>query len=497
MDPAVMLLESLSNAPLSPIKDSPEVPNAPSDAACRSPITAIRHNTHLKAFEKKRAIAEFVINDFKARGRLIRTNSHDVYFFNKITKCLENMNDLEFRAALHNRFGLNRTEVEARFVEEELLTQTLCHGDRTSVHRLAYWNPSTHKLYVSMNNGTMLVLNGHNIEQKANGTDGVLFLVDRRAEPIQPDLAAHNQYFDELFTDLSLMVSAEEVQRMLALLKVWFFSMFFLELLPVRPIPILIGPQGSGKTTLGRRMGSVFYGHHFQVGAFRSDQTGEQDFLAAVCAKRFVVFDNADARIRWLPDHLARLATGAEIERRKLYTTNTLETFSPECFMVITSRDPRWNRDDVAARLLPIQMEKISTGKVPEAELQRRISASRLCAATTNAERGRGPLWFGCRASNGREPGTGRGAEEFSARRRRDSRWCCPGSPLRSRPSKQKCEASQAGVAFSPALPRRIRAVPFYVPTHDGASVSYRAVRSSAPSRLSLSYRKGRVTRAL
>jgi len=318
-----------------------------------------------------------VIEDLKERGRLIRTENREVYYFDNTTKCLVEIHDQELQATLHNRFGLNATEAETHFMEQELLTHILCHGEKTTIHRLAYWNPNTHKLYVSMNNGTMFVLDGHDRKQHDNGTDGVLFLIDRRTEPIDPVFSDDRKHFHALFNDLSIVGSDEEKEQMVALLQVWFFTMFFLEALPVRPIPTLIGPQGSGKTTLGRRIGCVIYGSDFQVGAFRSDQTGEQDFLAAICAKRFVVFDNADARIRWLPDHLARLATGAEIERRKLYTTNTLETFRPECFLIITSRDPQWKRDDVTARLLPIAMGKISTGKVPEAELQRRISRNR------------------------------------------------------------------------------------------------------------------------
>jgi hypothetical protein len=343
----------------------------------RTTITNIRHDKDLKAFEKKRAIATLVIEDLKARGRLIRTENREVYYFDDTTKALVEIHDQDFQATLHNRFGLNATETETRFMEEELLTHALCHGEQTSIHRLAYWNPNSHKLYVSMNNGTMFVLDGHDTKQQDNGTDGVLFLIDRRTEPIDPVFSDDRTHFNALFNDLSIVGTEDEKEQMVALLQVWFFTLFFLEALPVRPIPTLIGPTGSGKTTLGRRIGCVIYGSDFQVGAFRSDQTGEQDFLAAICAKRFVVFDNADARIRWLPDHLARLATGAEIERRKLYTTNTLETFRPECFLIITSRDPQWKRDDVATRLLPISMGKINKGKVPEAELQRRISRNR------------------------------------------------------------------------------------------------------------------------
>jgi hypothetical protein len=44
---------------------------------------------------------------------------------------------------------------------------------------------------------------------------------------------------------------------------------------------------------------------------------------------------------------------------------------------MLTSRDPRWKRDDVAKRLLPIRLEMIEDAKVPEARLQQSICDQR------------------------------------------------------------------------------------------------------------------------
>jgi hypothetical protein len=46
---------------------------------------------------------------------------------------------------------------------------------------------------------------------------------------------------------------------------------------------------------------------------------------------------------------------------------------------MLTSRDPRWKRDDVAARLLPIRMQTIIGTKATEAQLQRDILERRNC----------------------------------------------------------------------------------------------------------------------
>jgi hypothetical protein len=350
---------------------------AAKETSLRFEVNNIRVDQKLKAFERKRAVAELVLRDVEKRGRLLRTQDNDLFFFEHDTKTLWPLAGEEFRSSIYARFGLNPTEDETRFVEREINTQAMTAGHRTDVQRFSHWNPSTKLLYVSLNNGDMLRLDGDTIETIENGRDGVLFLVDRRADPIAPVYTGNRESFNRLFDGLSLAGNDKQTSNMLALLQVWFLAVFFLHALPVRPIVALVGEQGSGKTTLGRRLGLALYGAGFDVSSFRSDAAGEQDFLAAVTSRRFAVFDNADSRIAWLPDHLAKLATGSEIQRRKLYTTNDCVSYKPDCFLILTSRDPKWKRDDVAKRILPIRMDTIEKAKVPEWRLQQTIIEQR------------------------------------------------------------------------------------------------------------------------
>ena len=78
----------------------------------------------------------------------------------------------------------------------------------------------------------------------------------------------------------------------------------------------------------------------------------EDAFVAAITNNYIVIFDNVDGKMAWVNDRLATAASGSLILRRRLYTTNEVAIYQPKCFIGLTSRDPRFKRDDVADRLV-------------------------------------------------------------------------------------------------------------------------------------------------
>jgi hypothetical protein len=108
-------------------------------------------------------------------------------------------------------------------------------------------------------------------------------------------------------------------------------------------------------------------------------QRGEEAFIAAVTASRVVAFDNADAKIPWLEDHLARVSTGSDIVRRQLYTTNDLVTYRPAVFVALTARTPKFRREDVAERMLILPVEELAS-KRPEGAILEEVQSARSAA---------------------------------------------------------------------------------------------------------------------
>lgn len=331
----------------------------------------------LKPFEKKRDIADHAVRDLRNRGRLIRTADDELLYFDTTTKMLERLNGDDFLAALCDRLGLNQTEEETRFVHSEIITQARIRGERAAVYQFAHWDKNKHILYVWAGNGSVYMCDGTTITKSDNGTDGVLFKEDSLFEPVAPELDCSEDAFHAAFRFLSIE-DLSQPGSALAVLKTWVLSTFFLELLPVRPILTIFGEQNSGKSSTARFLGLLLFGKRFEVGGFRLDKSGESDFLAAITNQRLIIYDNADSPASWLGDHLARAATGAVIQRRKYHTTNDLVSYRPNCFLVLTSRDPRWNRDDVAKRLLPIRLRSLTQdGNMTEGTLQDSVLRAR------------------------------------------------------------------------------------------------------------------------
>jgi hypothetical protein len=149
---------------------------------------------------------------------------------------------------------------------------------------------------------------------------------------------------------------------------------FFPAVRRTRIIPAFLGPQGSGKTSAERMVGTLFCGPGFEVTGLSRNR--EDGFVAAVSNRVVVALDNADSRIPWLEDALATYATGHRYRLRQLYTTNEEVSYSPRAILLLSSRDPHFKRPDVAERLLPFYFKR-PQAYVPESVLFNELTKRR------------------------------------------------------------------------------------------------------------------------
>jgi hypothetical protein len=85
----------------------------------------------------------------------------------------------EMRLHLAN-YGLNSTETIQHYVTEALWIEAWANGTKTEIHRFCYYNQATFTLYLSNQSLHIYRVTPETVELVDNGTDGVLFLFNRK-----------------------------------------------------------------------------------------------------------------------------------------------------------------------------------------------------------------------------------------------------------------------------------------------------------------------------
>jgi hypothetical protein len=329
----------------------------------------------LPGFDKKRAVADLIHQHLLARGALYRTTDGRLFFFSQGECRLYDLQEQPFTRWLVEASGLSTTETVLNFALDKLTAHVTRQGTLVEVHTLSQYDVQSKVLTVSTGGDGVWRREPHG-EWCAgkNGADGMLFVTDPDATPWEPDFAFTGS-LDWLFQQINFCAVPLVVADQQLLFNVWLLHQFFPALRRTRVIPAWLGPQGSGKSTTCRLIGRFLVGEAFEVTGLRKDK--EDAFVAALTHRVVHAIDNADTRVSWLEDALARYATGEVFRLRKLYTTNTEVSYRPQAILMLTSRDPHFQRVDVAQRLLPLYLQELGTFQDEPsmfAELSRRRS---------------------------------------------------------------------------------------------------------------------------
>jgi hypothetical protein len=326
-------------------------------ANLRSAITCFMLDKENKDFIKRRQVADLIRQRFEQGAFFCRTKDDRLFYFSKNERRLYDLEGSAFEYLTSDITGLGKTESVYGFTLHSLKTAA-ARTKALDVHTTAHFDPATGFLAVSDAATGVWIRERHGEWRYThNGDNGLLFLTEPDAEPFDPDFGADGLqlgwFLDQFLLARHDPLSAED-QRTLLLVNL--LHGFFPALRRTRPIPGFLGPQGSGKTSGVKLQGRLIVGPRFEVTGLRREK--EDAFIAALCNRVIVGFDNADTRVPWLEDALAVYATGQRYRLRRLYTTNDEVSYDPRAAILITSRDPHFNRPDVSERLLPFYFER-------------------------------------------------------------------------------------------------------------------------------------------
>ena len=345
------------------------------EADLQREIRSVALDDETPIFDKRRRVARLIEDRFCQLGRFLRTADGRAFFFHGEERRLYDMEQLPFQRFVTAVTGLSATENFLKFTLDILQAKTSREAPPVEVHTFSFFNPVTGLLAVSDGDGGIWVRErGSKWQLTRNGEYDLLFLTEPEATAWVPEFGQDGRALEwhlNRFSFADVPLSFDDCR---VVLHVWLYQQFFPPLRRTRVIPCFLGPQGSGKTTAERLIGRLLLGPNFDVTGLQRDR--QDAFVAAVTNRVVLGLDNADSKIPWLPDTLALYATGQRYRLRKLYTTNDEVCYSPRAILMISSRDPRFNRPDVTERLLPLYFERPEAYQTEE-EIFRELESRR------------------------------------------------------------------------------------------------------------------------
>jgi hypothetical protein len=318
-------------------------------------------------------IAEIVGKDLLARGEFFHPaggkNFRSSLYFARATKTLETVQSDPFKQTVSDRFGLNRASPAWKPAWAHV--ENLSIGpDSTPTDPEAFWASRPGAVYLSNGPGAIVRIQANGIDLCDNGTDGVLFPRGKTLAPWTPTAPIDPFETCSLFQGVSTTAGHGPL-----LAKLWALS---LPTCPQNKPPIVMaGPIGSGKTRFIVGLMQL-YGIDPAGRVLAVDDDRESDFWPVLEAGGLLIADNADTKVRWLPDALAQASTGLGRTQRKLYTDAELVAHRARSWVALTTARPEAFAGDpgLADRLLIVRMER-RRGETRDADLSREIAEAR------------------------------------------------------------------------------------------------------------------------
>ena len=339
----------------------------PPDAALRQTIintllgTGLGKDKDPLLLRRLRA-GEMLLTWLRERGGFVRTVGGDLYWFSSEGRRLRNLEGNEWAAFLYALAGTNPAGADYKHLLADCVAAAI-GAEMRQVVRVAAWDGAV--LRVSGFDGSVYALDGSTVRTEPNGA-AALFADDPTWTPY--DLGAGDgealRWLTETLPNWAGPTDAghkpAEVYGLA--LRAFILSTFFSELCPTRPLAVLLGERGAGKTLVWRVLLRLLFGPFAEV-AGTPDKADA--FVAAAAASHLLVLDNLDTFTPWLRDKLARASTGGVDHYRRLYTSNEAGTVRYRVWLGFTARSPdTLRRDDLADRLLILPVDRIPEGRL-------------------------------------------------------------------------------------------------------------------------------------
>lgn len=333
-------------------------------------LFSITQDKNLSSDERNQKCGEAVREWLQTVGTFYHTPDNDftsAMFFNSTLKVLFLIQNDNFLSWLSDTIRVNRASKLFSFILKDIENEALSNRAK-EINVSLFWAKKDGKIYLSSGLNKIVRISNNAIETVDNGTDGILFtpFTCLREWSFTAPIDPFNTL--QLFRNLSTVSPHART-----LLKLWFISC------PTdpqhKPVLVIIGPVGSGKTCIIRNILHLF--GMLQNALCPKERDGEQDFWLVLNAGGIALIDNVDSHIKWLPDNIAAASTGTPYKKRKLYTNDAIASYYPHAWITLTSANPLFASDaGLADRALVIRLERL-VSDTADASLTQEIQNNR------------------------------------------------------------------------------------------------------------------------
>lgn len=263
-----------------------------------------------------------------------------------------------WHAYFNAMYGLNEHEDTSRWLYDALRHYCVQQGLEVELRRFAAYDLKSKTVYLSAYNGKMYRIDGGTVQTVSAGEEGVYFADDDCGVHVDVDVAPHGALIDRLtninFAESGLSGITPDQQR--KALIIWMFALAFPDLMPTKPLLLVEGTQGSGKSAVCQMIQYVLMG---SANPMILSKNKEDDFGVLLLRSPIAVFDNTDSFIEWVPDAICAYTTAGQWKKRKLYANDEEHIIKPHAFIAIASKNPAsFRREDVADRCIILRLER-------------------------------------------------------------------------------------------------------------------------------------------
>lgn len=302
-------------------------------------------------------------------------------------------NDRAWNAHMLNIYCLNGKSRMTAYVTQFLESHATWFGERKEARRWVSFDQPNGVLFISNFDGHNWRLNGAGVEVtqdehgrvtvsddswKSPGRDldvnphaeqvsigvvnngtGPIFADDDGGVPVPNPAVNRNHKLFKLIGGVSWakqtgggLTPRHQMQALI----IWMFMVAFPEMFPTKPLLILEGAPGSGKSASLQLIQTILHGKNLPMVIDKNDQ---QNFKIQLLRNPIALLDNLDDFIDWMPNTIAAYATGAGWVTRELYTNAGEVSIKPQAFVVVASKNPvSFRQDDVADRSIMLRAER-------------------------------------------------------------------------------------------------------------------------------------------